>query len=69
LPLTDLRVLGLLPQLESLRLWLFENDSHWSDGLLRTLGGLPLHHLHSLRLEGDDACTQLKEGANPPLPC
>jgi hypothetical protein len=45
-----LRVLGLLPQLESLSLWLANRESHglytfWSDKAMRTLGNLPLHLL------------------------
>jgi hypothetical protein len=50
----DVRVLGLLHRLERLRLGLYEEDAHWSDELMRTLGELPLHRLRSLCLEGDD---------------
>jgi hypothetical protein len=56
----DLRALGLLTQLKKLRLWLVVNTfwnclaAMWSNGAMRTLGQLPLHRLHTLRLEGDD---------------
>jgi hypothetical protein len=57
----DLRALGLLPQLETLRLWLCDVEADnpdvsppWSNGMVRTLGELPLQQLRSLRLEGND---------------
>jgi hypothetical protein len=66
----DVRTLGLLPQLEKLRVWLTElGVCPWSNATVRTLGELPLHHLHSLRLEGDDERIHLKEEENPPFPC
>jgi len=60
----DLDALGLLPQLEELRLWApcFGRDGWvsssckpgWYDDSLCTLGELPLPCLHMLRLLGDD---------------
>jgi hypothetical protein len=75
----DLRALALLPQLEQLTLWLteFVRSSMlvypWSNDAVRTLGELPLHRLHSLRLEGDDEqpklTMQVMQLDDPDFPC
>jgi hypothetical protein len=73
-----IRALGLLPQLEKLRLWLVPgtdfsaNSRIWTADAVRRLGGLPLHRLHTLRLEGDDERNQWHEGMgmnDPDFPC
>jgi hypothetical protein len=70
----DLCALGLLPQLEKLRLWLADNTFWncpavmWSNDAVRTLGELPLHHLHTLLLEGDDKHSQRHQGMRPEDP-
>jgi len=71
----DLRALGLLPQLEELRLLpVFEYDSlfidyrveEWTDAALLALGDLPLLHLHTLRLgTEDEAERKCKSGQEP----
>jgi len=58
LRMPELAELGVLPQLEELRLWpaqlgYFEYET-WSDAGLRTLGGLPLPRLHSLCLNNKE---------------
>jgi len=53
----DLLALGLLPQLEELRLRSADGDEpigHWSDVVLYTLGVVPLARLYTLRLCNDD---------------
>jgi hypothetical protein len=76
---TDLRALGLLTQLTKLRLWLAVNTfwnapaAMWSNDAVRTLGELPLHHLHSLRLEGNDEHPRMTvtsmQPNDPDFPC
>jgi hypothetical protein len=75
----DVRALGLLPQLEALRLWLYEENYWpgigvpWSNDAVRTLGELPLHRLQSLRLEDESQCNSwMDQGMwpdDPDFPC
>jgi len=70
LRMTELAALGLLPQLEELRLrpaWTPQRGvEQWIDAGLRTLGGLPLLRLHTLRLFNTDErwseCSVYDEG-------
>jgi len=74
-----LTALGLLPQLEELRLWPVRKGDGveaWVDGSLHMLGGLPLPQLHTLRLrnsaERESRCSVKKDGisgGDPDFPC
>jgi hypothetical protein len=68
-----IRALGLLLQLESLRVWVLDTPSPsrmpaWRDNTVRTLGNLPLDQLRSLRLEGDDGHPRMTGSMRPKDP-
>jgi hypothetical protein len=68
---SDFRALGLLPQLEKLRLNLSLYGAtleSWRDELVRSVGALPLQRLLTLRLEGDDEHSQQHQDMRPDDP-
>jgi hypothetical protein len=76
----DLRALGLLTQLEELSVRLVRTPTNftveavlWSNDTVRLVGELPLHHLHTLRLEDDSELSRLRilglDPHDPDCPC
>jgi hypothetical protein len=67
-----LDALASMTQLESLTLtlsdeWSSERKAQWNDEMVRTLGGMPLQRLHTLRLEGSNEsdATNVYRSARP----